>query len=114
MDDMTPQDQISVAKCLAKIQASLSRALPFDQIEGLVQTEDCNFIVGEFFSSTAYRVGGPYRKLSQLWRMHIDRNVMHASPSASHSPHFIPPPYLCLVLHHPDLAFHNILFDSAD
>lgn len=145
LDAMSPQDQLSVVKCLAKLQASLSKPVPFAKIGSLTRNDSGSFEVGELITITGARLGGPYTTLSQLWRTLVERQILHAleewhsletdqlsrslsEPYATPQqfsdllqrlsaliPYFIPPnAYTRLVLHHPDLALRNILFDPTD
>ncbi|KAF8532028.1 kinase-like domain-containing protein [Gautieria morchelliformis] len=144
LDTMSPTEQLSVVKGMAKLQASLSKPVPFDQIGSLTQNNDGSFAVGELGTGGAL-LGGPYKTVSHLWRTLLEHQVLHAleewhsleteqlsqSMSEPHAtpqqfsqvlqllsaliPYFIPPtPYTPLVLHHPDIALRNILFDPED
>ncbi|TDL17803.1 hypothetical protein BD410DRAFT_882709 [Rickenella mellea] len=143
LDSMTNEEQMSVVKALASIQASLSKPVPFDQIGSLTRTKDGKFSVGPLYTSESSF--GPFKSLNEYWRSMLRGHILHALEEWSAIetdciddppfvweykpqdfseqfqflsalvPHFIPPPpYLRSVLHHPDFALHNILFDHED
>ena len=78
LDAMSPIEQLSVVNGLAKLQASLSKPVPFDQIGSLTWDNDGSVVVGEFVTITGVLLGGPYKSVSQLWRTLLERQVQHA------------------------------------
>ncbi|KAF8506260.1 hypothetical protein JB92DRAFT_2963088 [Gautieria morchelliformis] len=134
LDTMSPTEQLSVVKGLAKLQASLSKPVPFDQIGSLTRNNDGSFVVGELVTTGAL-VGGPYKtrqvlhaleewhslETEQLSQFELEPRATPQQFSqllqllSALIPYFIPPPsYTPLVLHHPDISLRNILFDPED
>ncbi|KAG6860081.1 hypothetical protein C0995_016080 [Termitomyces sp. Mi166 len=142
LNDLSQPQQISYIKLLARLQASLSKPVPFDQI-GSIAHGDGQHVVGPLMTLTQRCLGGPYKSIGDLWRAQVEEQMVHAlekwcsaetdflTPKSqpqctpqmfaelfqllsSLIPHFQPPKsYSPLVLHHPDLALRNILFDES-
>ncbi|KAG6898638.1 hypothetical protein C0993_005419 [Termitomyces sp. T159_Od127] len=141
--ELTRTQQISYVKSIARLQASLSKPVPFDQI-GSIKVCDGQHVVGPLMTLTQKCLGGPYKSMEDLWRAELEDQMSDAlrkwcnvetdflapqycSPLctpqmfaelfqllSSLIPHFQPPKsYLPLVLHHPDIAFRNILVDES-
>ncbi|KAG6911099.1 hypothetical protein DXG01_004614 [Tephrocybe rancida] len=143
LEALAPAQQLSVLKSLAKLQASISRPVPFNKIGSLTVDEDGKRVIGPLFNAGHQGSGGPYNSAQELWRAQLETEILRAlknwdslktdeirphnpicSPQAfaelyqllsSLIPHFEPPkPYLSLVLHHPDIALRNVFFDDTE
>ncbi|KAG6901191.1 hypothetical protein C0995_015561 [Termitomyces sp. Mi166 len=142
LNDLSQPQQISYIKLLTRLQASLSKPVPFDQI-GSITGGNGQHVVGPLMTLTQSCLGGPYKSIGDLWRAQVEEQMVHAlekwcsaetdflTPKSqpqctpqmfaelfqllsSLIPHFQPPKsYSPLVLHHPDLALRNILFDKS-
>ncbi|KAG6860014.1 hypothetical protein C0995_000555 [Termitomyces sp. Mi166 len=142
LNDLYQPQQISYIKLLARLQASLSKPVPFHQIESIARG-DGQHVVGPLMTLTQSCLGGPYKSIGDLWRAQVEEQMVHALEKwcsietdfltrkykwpciaqmfaelfqllSSLIPHFQPPKsYSSLVLHHPDLALRNILFDES-
>ncbi|KAG6889505.1 hypothetical protein C0995_000674 [Termitomyces sp. Mi166 len=142
LNDLSQPQQMSYTKLLARLQASLSKPIPFDQI-GSITGGDGQHAVGPLMTLTQRCLGGPYKSIGDLWRAQVEGQMLHAlekwcsvetdflnpdlepqcTPQlfaelsqllSSLIPHFQPPKsYSPLVLHHPDIVLRNILFDES-
>ncbi|TDL17772.1 hypothetical protein BD410DRAFT_536124 [Rickenella mellea] len=143
LDALSNEEQLSIVQSLASIQASLSKPVPFDQIGSLNRSEDGKFSVGPLCTSKTVggpfkSLHEYWRSLLRAQFLHameewsgLQTDIIPGCWFESNyrpqdfsnqiqflsalEPHFIPPPqYLRLVLHHPDLALRNIIFDHQD
>ncbi|KAG6897413.1 hypothetical protein C0993_007535 [Termitomyces sp. T159_Od127] len=142
LSKLSREQQFSYIKTIARLKASLSKPLPFDRI-GSIKCGDRQHVVGPLMTLTQRCFGGPYKSMVDLWRARLEKQFLHvlrewchlekdlfesfsepectpqmyaelAQLLSSLIPHFQPPKsYLPLVLHHPDIAFRNILFDES-
>lgn len=151
LDSMSSKEQMVVVRTMARLQASLSRPVPFHHIGCLRYDEDeGQHTVGPV--SLGYSIvddidasdSGPHESLLDYWNSLLDNEFRRAlqkwhalendricelhepgtTPQeikelfellSSLVPQFIPPKsHLPLVLHHPDLALRNVLFDEHD
>ncbi|KAG6867522.1 hypothetical protein C0993_001729 [Termitomyces sp. T159_Od127] len=143
LSTLPQEQQLSYIKSIARLQASLSKPVPFDQIGSISRSDDGRHDVGPLVGLTRRRLGGPYKSIEDLWRAELEKQLSRAiqewcslekdafesisdldcTPQmfaelfqllSSLIPHFQPPKsYLALVLHHPALALRNILFDET-
>ncbi|KAG6864803.1 hypothetical protein C0993_008527 [Termitomyces sp. T159_Od127] len=143
LSKLSREQQLSYIKSITRLQASLSKPVPFYRIGSI---KDCDGFgqrsVGPFMTMTKC-FGGPYKSMEDLWRAQLEKQFLHVlqewcnlekdvfeyfcdpecTPQmfaelfqllSSLIPHFQPPKsYLPLVLHHPDIAFRNVLFDES-
>ncbi|KAG6905487.1 hypothetical protein DXG01_002417 [Tephrocybe rancida] len=143
LEALAPQQQLSVLKSLAKLQAALFRPVPYDQIGSLTVNDDGKCVLGPLFNCANQSLGGPYKSVQELWWAQLETELLHAlkewdnlktdefrpyhptcSPQAfvglyqllsSLIPHFEPPrPYLSLVLHHPSINLSSVFFDDSE
>ncbi|KAG5350034.1 hypothetical protein C0989_000554 [Termitomyces sp. Mn162] len=142
LDDLSQTQQFSYVKSVARLQACLSRPVSFDKI-GSITSGDEQRVVGPLMTLTQKCLGGPYKSMKDLWRAQLEKQILralqewcsaetdflnpHLEPQctpqmfaelfqllSSLIPHFQPQKsYLPLVLHHPDIALRNILFDES-
>ncbi|KAG6875008.1 hypothetical protein C0993_011212 [Termitomyces sp. T159_Od127] len=142
LNKLSREQRLSYIKSIARLQASLSKPLLFDRI-GSIEGGDGQHVVGPLMTLTQECLGGPYKSMEDLWRAQLEQQFLHVlsewcslekdlfqsvsepecTPQmfaelfqllSSLIPHFQPPKsYLPLVLHHPDIAFRNILFDES-
>ncbi|KAG6876239.1 hypothetical protein C0993_004817 [Termitomyces sp. T159_Od127] len=121
LNKLSRKQQLSYIKSIARLHASLSKPLPFDRI-GSIEGGDGQHVVGPLMTLTQECLGGPYKSMEDLWRAQLEQQFL-CTPQmfaelfqllSSLVPHFQPPKsYLPLVLHHPVIAFRNILFDES-
>ncbi|KAG6894955.1 hypothetical protein C0993_010403, partial [Termitomyces sp. T159_Od127] len=68
----------ALIKSLAKLQASLSKPVPFNQIGSLVTDVDGKFVLGPLMTMSQGTLGGPFKSIHDLWRLQLEGELMQA------------------------------------
>ncbi|CAL1715315.1 unnamed protein product [Somion occarium] len=78
LDTLPPTQKLHIVKSLAKLQASLSRPVPFDETGSITTNAKGKFAVGPLMTLTQKCLGGPYKSVDELWRARLEHEILHA------------------------------------
>ncbi|KAH0579365.1 hypothetical protein H2248_003504 [Termitomyces sp. 'cryptogamus'] len=69
---------LALVKALAKLQASLFKPVPFDEIGSLFTVTDGKYVVGPLMKMNQRSLDGPFKSIQDLWRLQLHDAMLFA------------------------------------